>query len=250
MAGRSLMSVSSLRTLSPSAAPERGRSLLARRLSALATLSDEDMALVSALPLERRHAAADVTLLAADRPPRCMIVLQEGWALQCRRLADGRRQIVSIHLPGDLIGLSALAEAASPTSVRTVTPAVFGMVDPPRVAELFARSPALTLAFHRLVTQESGVLTELVVSLGRLTAYERVAHLVVGLSRRLCAVGLAEPDRFSLPLTQAEISDHLGLSPVHVNRTLQQLRRDGLLDIQRRTAILPDPERLAAIAAF
>lgn len=226
-----------------------------RRLSGYAPLAAEEAALLR-----------EVTARPALVPPRTELmrdgeamprpqVLLEGWACRQRLLADGRRQIVVVLLPGDLIGLDQRRRPLSFGSVTTLTPAQICEAGALRAAaagcgDTVAKAAGLAAALRQAREMEEIWLVNQVVRLGRQTAYERVAHFLLELRERLAAVDRVHENRFSFPITQEILADALGLSVVHMNRTMQQLRRDGLVE-QRATAItLRDVPALVSIADY
>ena len=226
-----------------------------RHLSGYATLTPEEEALLRQVTARPVPVPARAELVrdgeAAPRPQ----VLVEGWACRQRLLADGRRQIVVVLLPGDLIGLDLRRRPLPFGSVATLTPALVceagalreraGARDTPP-----DRETGLAAALRQAREMEEIWLVNQVVRLGRQTAYERVAHFLLELRERLAAVDRVQENRFSFPITQEVLADALGLSVVHMNRTMQQLRRDGLIE-QRATAItLRDVPALVSIADY
>ena len=164
-------------------------------------------------------------------------------------LPDGRRQIFSFLLPGDGFGLSRrpgpeLSTVAALTALETVD------AEPMLDAIHAGKAPGLARALSGIEPLEQTQLFDHMVRLGRQTAYERVAHFLLELQRRLEVVGLGDNQRFPLPLTQEILADALGLSIVHVNRTLQQLRRERLIELRSGVAILLERELLASIADY
>jgi CRP-like cAMP-binding protein len=152
-----------------------------------------------------------------------------------RILADGRRQIMCLLLPGDLIGFAALRPSmAAHATVAAITNVELADAETLRSAlessELNAWNGLKEACRAAARLDECGLL-EQIVRLGRKTAYERVADFLLEMHWRLRLAGLAKGEDFEMPLTQEQIADILGLSNVHVNRTLQQLRRDGLLEL-------------------
>jgi CRP-like cAMP-binding protein len=176
--------------------------------------------------------------------------LLHGWAARTRTLADGRRQIVRIFIPGDLCGAPLVRGAAAPcatvalTSARVLVlgPAMEGS-DPPANERLLAMMNAAE-AEERL-----GMLHQ-IVRLGRLSAYERTAHLLLELYHRLERAGLKQGASVPMPLTQESLADALGLSIVHTNRVLQQLRGDGLIVFRASRFSTPDLAALARISGY
>lgn len=222
-----------------------------RRLSGYVPLAAEETALLHQLAARPVLVPARTELVrdgeAAPRPQ----VLLEGWACRQRLLADGRRQIVVVLLPGDLIGLDQRRRPLPFGSVTTLTPAQVCEAGALREAAAGrGKEAGLAAALRQAREMEEIWLVNQVVRLGRQTAYERVAHFLLELRERLAAVDRVQENRFSFPITQEVLADALGLSVVHMNRTMQQLRRDGLVE-QRATAItLRDVPALVSIADY
>ena len=225
--------------------------LVLRRLGSLAPLSALDEERVLALPLAQRASPAEAELCAAGAVGARPRFLIQGWASRLRMLPDGRRQIFHLVLPGDLIG-SCLrphqpAAAATVALTRVETASAAGL------AAILGAAPtqpgsSLAAACAALERHGEALLLDQITRLGRQTAYERTAHLLLEIWERLAVVGLAEDNTFPWPLRQDTLADLLGLSVVHVNRTLQQLRRDGVIELRGGVAVLLQPERLQEAA--
>lgn len=220
---------------------------IVRRLRSLAPLSDADVEIVRGLAERRERHAPGAQLVAeggVSAGPRFMV---SGWACRQRLMVDGRRQIFSFMLPGEGIGF-----ARRPALAATVALTALETVDATPILEAVRRgaTPALARALAAMECLEEALLLDHVARLGRLTAYERVAHFLLELQQRLEIAGLGDKQRFPLPLTQEILADALGLSIVHVNRTLQQLRRGGLIELRSGVAILLQPEALAKICDY
>jgi CRP-like cAMP-binding protein len=222
---------------------------LAQRLSTFAPLSADEMQILNDLPRQTRKYAAREEVCSEGRmsAPR---VLLSGWACRQRLLGDGRRQIVNFLLPGDpCVPLERPAVVAH-CSVVALTPVV---VADAKALELAvnvnsASYPGLTRAVRLLTVSEGLLLQDQVVRLGRQTAYERMVHLLLELRGRLSVVKLVVDNVFPLPLTQEILADALGLSIVHVNRTLQQIRRDGMLEFRGGNVTILDLPMMQAVA--
>ena len=213
-----------------------------RRLRSFAALSDGDVELVRSLSDRRERHGPGEQLIAEGQPATRPRFVVSGWACRQRLMPDGRRQIFSLLLPGDSFGFGgrpALTSIAALTALETL--------DAARAQDAVRRgaSPDLARALMGAELMEDTLLLDQAVRLGRLTAFERVAHFLLELQQRLEIAGLGDGQRFPLPLTQEILADTLGLSIVHVNRTLQQLRRSGLIELRSGVAILLQPEALA-----
>lgn len=175
--------------------------------------------------------------------------MASGWACLSHDLDDGRRQIVAFLLPGDAVGFDLLTQSRVSTKVLALTPAKIQRVRPSQLSTI-ALSPGLGRALAVASDQQQTRMIHHVVRLGRQTAYERCGHLLLELHARLALVGEALGDSFRLPVKQEVLADALGLSLVHINRTLQQLRRDGLVEVHGGSAILLDRCALAELCEF
>lgn len=225
--------------------------IVARGFGQYASLSDHESNFLAAQATNVQRYPARSELIAANSDASAALFLLSGWACRARSLSDGRRQIIEFLLPGDIIGFSpsrgrrALAAAYALTAV-SVSPAsnVYQAFDETSPFEHFG---AVRRALEK--NQEIRLINQ-IVRAGRQTAYERLAHLLLEFHDRLARVGLAKDNTFPMPLTQEILADGLGLSVVHVNRTLQQLRREQLLTLVDGTVTLLEPATMARIADF
>ena len=177
-------------------------------------------------------------------------VLVDGWACRTKLLVDGRRQIPMLLLPGDICDLDGLESPRLPYGVITLTPCRVAVWSHHALATVMRDHPSIGAALLRLALVENAMMTQGIVVLGRHCAREKVAHLLCEIVVRLEAVGRAEPDRYDLPLTQAEMADVLGLSSVHINRVLQDLRGAGLIHLAAERLTVLDYEGLCAVGQF
>ena len=226
------------------------REVIVRRLTEAAPLGPVTVQMLRSLEGLRTARPRTELMAELQTPPAQFLV--SGWAARMRKLPDGRRQILEFLLPGDAIGLSfcehprALGSTSALTSVKTLDAA-------PVQAAMTSADPRwhdLREALHGAACLHEGFLLDQVLRLGRLTAYERMCHLLLELRDRLAAVGLAEGGSFTLNATQEMLADATGLSLVHVNRVLQQMRRDRLLDLHGGAAQFLDLERAAAVCGY
>ncbi len=211
-----------------------------RRLRRYGLLREEDWLELEAL-LAGTEAYSANQSIETDAPA---FFLTSGWACLARRLGDGRRQLLSFILPGDGVGFDLLTRAQPSVEVLALTPLKVRQAKPalPPLSERLGR------VFAGAAAAQQGRLLDQVVRLGRQTAYERMAHLLLELHGRLMEVGEARPDGFHMPVKQEVLADALGLSLVHVNRTLQHLRRDGLIEVRGAQVTLLDRSALEAAA--
>lgn len=176
-------------------------------------------------------------------------VLTDGWAYRYKTKRDGVRQVVAVLLPGDCANLDSVAFPRTDYAVRALTPARIATVRRDRLEKLADERSDVARALARAAMAENAVLSQWALRLGRQSAIGRLAHLLCEMSARL-GDGDAPADRFELPMTQELIADTIGLTPVHVNRTMQQLRAGGLIATTGRTVAVPDQARLRVAGEF
>jgi len=221
-----------------------------RKLEQYDRLSEtERQVLESAVVRQRTVARGEDMIREGDRPTESTVLIT-GLAGRYNVLRSGKRQITAIHIPGDFVDLHSFLLKTMDHAVLAITPCMIGMVphetlravseNPPHLARLLAVNPAVNAAIHR----------QWIVAMGRRTSLEHAAHLLCALFVRLQIVGLTEGYRFTLPLTQAELGDTLGLSTVHVNRVVQDLRKENLITWRGETVTIEDWPRLQQIAEF
>jgi CRP-like cAMP-binding protein len=178
------------------------------------------------------------------------ILLLSGWLGRAKDLSNGQRQIAELHVAGDFADLHAFTLKRLDHDVISITGCRLGMVPHERVRELTEDFPHLARIYWLMTNIDAAIQREWTLSMGRRSAIARMAHLFCELDVRLAIVGLAENHSYDFPLTQVEIGECLGLTSVHVNRTLQELRRRGLLELQARRLQIYDLTALKNLADF
>lgn len=214
---------------------------LLRKLGRYARLSTAERQAVTSLLRREVAFPAGTDLVRQGEMLAKAVILQEGWAIRYRTLRDGRRQIMNFLLPGDMFDLCAFLLIASDHSIATLTPCRASFVSVSSITDLFRRWPRVGAALWKSALQEEAMLRERILSLGRRSARERAAHLLYELWVRLGIVGLRNGGNFDLPLTQVDLADALGLTPVHVSRTLRHLRQQGLIEMSSRHVTILRP---------
>lgn len=189
-----------------------------------------------------------VTREGAENTP--LYTLLSGWAFRFRTLPDGRRQILNFLMPGELVGVQAnfLGEAAH--GVEAMGPAVLCRLARNKMWDLYRNHPTLGFDVTWLTAHEEGLVDETLVSVGRRTALERIATLLLYLYKRAASIGLAVDGVLELPLTQSHLADALGLSRAHVNETLGRLEKRGLFRFRRGRLELMNPRAIESIADY
>jgi CRP-like cAMP-binding protein len=163
---------------------------------------------------------------------------------------DGKRQIVSFNVPGDVPDLQSLHLTVLDNSIATISPCSVGFIQHEDLRAICERYPRLTAAFWRETLIDASIFREWVLNVGRREAYTRMAHVLCELLTRLRAVGLVEDHVCDLPITQGEFADAIGVTPVHVNRVLQQLRADGLIELKGDRLTVYDWDKLKEAGEF
>jgi len=202
-----------------------GRDPLATKLSLFVPLSDEDVRVLEGMCLNEERFKADTDIVREGDVPRSAFVLTHGMAFRYRLMPDGKRQIFTFMIPGDVFGLHAFLLRAMDHSIIALVPARLAAISRATVFDLFEHHPRIGHALWWSVLQEEAINRERIVALGRRSARGRVAYLLCELVWRHRAVGLAEDHAIRLPLTQVELADTLGLTSVHLNRILQGFRQ-------------------------
>lgn len=183
------------------------------------------------------------------RPTACCVLLQ-GYACRHKTTSSGERQIVSFHIPGDMLDIQHLELERADHNVQTITPATIAWIPKDQLRHVIDVNPAVRTAVLRSALIDASIFREWVLNVGRREAVARVAHMICEFVARREAAGLGPPDRFRLPMTQEDIADATGLTPVHVNRMLQTLGARGVMTRDKRDVRIVDWEGLRRIADF
>jgi CRP-like cAMP-binding protein len=223
---------------------------LARKLAHFAPLTEQDFLALDQIPQSEEHIRARQDIVAEGQVPRSVLVLKTGMAYRYRVLRDGRRQIMTFLLPGDLCDLDVFLLKQMDHSVGAVLPVRLSAISRDDVLNMTIQHPRISAGLWWSTMQEEAMLRERIVALGRRDAVGRLAYLLCELVWRQQAIGHGQGATIPLPLTQAELADALGLTPVHINRVLQDLRQRKLLTLQQRTLVLLDIDKMAEIAGF
>ncbi len=223
---------------------------LLRKLSNFTALSeDESSAVRECCKQVREFGAREDVIAQGDRTGGVKLLL-EGFACRYKTLEDGRRQIVAYFVPGDLCDLRVFILKRMDHSIGAIAPSKVATISPDNVLKLMHNYPKLTTALWWSTLVEEAIAREWIVNVGRRNALERMAHLFCELLYRYRAVGLNQGLSCTLPLTQVELAETLGLSAVHVNRTLQQLRRRQLIALDGHMLTIQNLRALEEISLF
>ena len=240
--------VTSLATRDAPAAPA-GHDPLVAKLETVARLAEEDRAALATLSEGARGVAARRNVIREGERPDFIHLVVEGWAARYKLLPDGGRQITAFLIPGDFCDLHVTILGEMDHGIATLAPSRIAYVPRARLDEISKRA-ALVRAFWWATLVDEAVLRAWIVNIGRRDAFERISHLFCELYRRMKMIGLVSDHRFDMPLTQEDIADACGLTPVHVNRVLQRMRAEGLIELRRGSLRLRDQPRLEEISGF
>jgi CRP-like cAMP-binding protein len=223
---------------------------LIRKLESLAALSDEERQAIKSLPV-RTHAlnARQDIVRDGDKPTHCCLIL-DGWACRYKLLKEGRRQILSFHVAGDMPDLLSLHIPTMDHGLATVTKATVAFIPHESLRALVARHPGIASLMWRDTLIDAAIFREWMVGMGRRSAFERIAHLFCEMYMKLQAVGLADEYRCPMPITQTDLADALGLTPVHVNRVLKDMRGRALIALRSHTLVIEAWDELLRTSEF
>lgn len=234
-----------------SVAPEHEvRDPFSRKLAACVDLTPGDLRELEKLAATGRRYPAQTPLLHQSDIPESAILVLDGFACRYKFLTNGRRQITAYLLPGDLFELDLDFRLPLDCALGTLTACRLAIIPRPDYEDLIRRRPRIALALQMARLTEAATLREWITNLGSRSGPERLAHFLCEMLLRLRATGLASENQYSFPITQADLADTLGMSCVHVNRVLQKLRRDGLIELSGRRLTILKPDGLRALAEY
>lgn len=224
---------------------------LLRRLSKFVALTDAERDAVRAAFSRNVHAhrARTHIIHRGDNPLHVNLFL-DCWAYRYKLLNDGRRQILAFLVPGDLCDVNIFILKRMDHAIEMLTPGSVAAVSREGFSELTTKFPQVMKAMWWDTLVSHSIQREWLLNLGQRLAGERIAHLLCELFVRLSCVGLTDGARCDFPLTQVDLADATGLSPVHVNRSLQQLRAMDLIEWKGRSLLIPDFDTLAEFGQF
>lgn len=223
---------------------------LVRKLDATTGLTEEETRAILELPLTVRELRADQDIVSiGDVPSQCSIIL-DGWACRYKMVSGGDRQIMSFHLPGDMVDAQSLFLKTMDHSIASITPLKLAQIQHRDLHDLLRRFPNIGMAVTRDILVDAAIFREWLVGVGRRSAHQRIAHIFCEMATKARVVGLADDPTYPWPVTQEELADALGLSSVHVNRVLSDLKGWGLVSLTRKSFITEDWDGLAALGQF
>jgi len=220
------------------------------KLAGFARFGPDDIAaLVAATSRPQKVAPRRDLIREGDRPGPVFVML-DGWACRYKILPNGTRQVLAYLMPGDCCDLHIGLLAEMDHSIQTITPSLVATIDREEMDTIMDAHRPIAKAMYVGQLIDEGTMRAWITSMGRRASIERVAHLMCELYLRARNIGLTSEPRFSLPLSQVLLADSLGMTPVHLNRVLKELRLTGAMSLERRSLIISDPVKLIKIAGF
>jgi CRP-like cAMP-binding protein len=221
-----------------------------KKLRKHVTLNAQEEQIVRSLVSEVRKFAPDQVAVRAGEPLNSSMMLLSGWMARVKDLPSGERQVTELHVAGDFTDIHSFTLKCLDHDVVTMSECSVGIVPHERIREMTETHPRLGRIYWFLTNLDAAIQREWALSLGQRSAISRMAHLFCEMYERLQVVGLASGQRYDIPLTQRELSECLGLTVVHANRTIQELRRRGLIELENRVLIIRDRKALDHVAQF
>lgn len=221
-----------------------------RRLETRGPLGPDDRAAVRALPFHCRTLEPASYLVREGEPPEMCALLLTGFAYRHKVTGNGERQIMSVHMPGEFLDLQNSFLEVADHNVQMLTRCDIAAVPVAALRRLALAHPAVGRAMWIETLLDAAIFREWIVNVGRRDSLSRISHLLCELALRLEAAGLARDRRYEIPLTQEQIADCAGLTPVHVNRVLKELGRMGLIEREKRSVSIVHWDQLQEIGDF
>jgi CRP-like cAMP-binding protein len=227
-----------------------GLDLLLQRWERQAELCDADREAFRQIPIVRKKFSRDAYLVREGEPTKSCMLLLSGFAFRQKLLTDGNRQIISFHIPGEFVDLQHVLLPEADHNVQCLREVEVAVVAKAALLEVMAARPAIARATWMDTQIDASIFREWVVNVGRRDALSRIAHLLCELALRLRAAGQGDELTSHFPITQEQLADATGLTPVHTNRTVQELRRRGLITLTARQLTVLDWPGLADVGDF
>jgi CRP-like cAMP-binding protein len=221
-----------------------------RKLEKRVEFSAEDRAEFQSLPFSVRDMNASTYIVRErDQIKNCCILLS-GYAFRSKIVGNGGRQILSIHIPGDIVDIQHAMLGIADHNIQMLTNGEVALVSAAAVKEIAFKNPAIGQAMWLETLVDGSIFREWIANVGRRDARTRVSHLLCEFTVRLHTAGLTEGNRYELPMTQEQLGDATGLTAVHVNRTMQGLRSEGLISSDKRSITIENWKALTSVGDF
>jgi CRP-like cAMP-binding protein len=223
---------------------------LLRRLSIVSGLDEGDIAALRSLPVVVRQLESGASIVrGGDRPSECCLVV-EGFCVRAKTTSSGQRQILSIHIPGEIPDLQSLHLHVMDHDLVTLISSTLGFISHAALRAMTRARPNVAELLWRDTLIDASLFREWIVNVGQRPAPDRLAHMIVELRERLAVIGRVENNAFDMPMTQEQLGDALGITAVHANRIIKQLRDERVLDFHRGRVTIRDETKLQELADF
>ena len=223
---------------------------LIRRLRTISGIDEEDVQAIRALPVSIKHYRANQPVVRdGERPTECCLVA-EGFCVRTKTTSSGQRQILSIHIPGEIPDLQSLHLHVMDHDLITLTECTLGFISHSSLREITRRRPNIAEILWRDSLVDAALFREWIVNVGQRPALNRLAHTIVELRERLKIIGRVADNQFDMPLTQEQIGEAMGITAVHANRIIKQLRDEAVVDFYRGRVTILDEARLQELAVI
>jgi CRP-like cAMP-binding protein len=226
------------------------RAALIKRLRISSGITDEDASDILALPITVKQFPAETAVVSDGQRCSESCLITEGFCVRSKTLSDGKRQILSIHIPGEIPDLMSLFLHVMDHDLVTLSACTLGFISHESLQKLHRRRPSVAEIFWRDTLIDAARFREWIVNVGQRPGPSRLAHIVAELRERLKVIGRVDGNTFDMPLTQEQLGEALGITAVHVNRVAKQLREDGILELHRGRATVLDEAKLLELADF
>ncbi|WP_417808191.1 Crp/Fnr family transcriptional regulator [Thioclava sp.] len=223
---------------------------LAQKLNRFLDLTARETEALAGLTQRQITLRTDQGVTEQGQANHTAFILTRGWAFSYILLQDGSRQIVDFRVAGDFLGLRGLLSPMSDLFIEPLTDIEVTEFQIEKLLNVGTQVPRLMSAILAALARDQAITVEHLVSIGRRGALERMAHFFLELGSRLEEAGLGRKDNYACPLTQYHLADALGLSAIHVNRVLRELREEGHLTFRKGEVFIEDPDQLCALAGF
>ena len=226
------------------------RAALVRRLRTSSGISDGDVKEIEQLPIAVRQYPAETPVVRdGERATDCCLIA-DGFCARSKTIPSGKRQILSIHIPGEIPDLMSLFLHVMDHDLSTLTPCTLGFIRHETLRKLHQRSPSVAELFWRDTLIDSAMFREWIVNVGQRPAPARLAHVMIELRERLRVIERLDGNSFEMPLTQEQIGEALGITAVHANRVIKQLRQEGIVELHRGRGTVLDERKFLELADF
>lgn len=223
---------------------------LARKLGAYVELSEPELEVLEGFHHHRRFFSVGSDLVREGQTDHAAYIMANGWTFSYKLLRGGGRQIVDFQIPGDFLGFRSVLFRAADHSIEPITTIEASVVKIADILDAFGTTPRLATAVLWAASSDEAIVVERLVSLGRRDALERAAHFFLELGVRLKLVGMASKEGYDCPLSQYLLADALGLSAIHINRVLRELREEGLMTFRNGRVTFNDFDQLMNLSGF